>query len=37
MNPRGISYFRDLEKNDFKSAGAEEFVVEMQKLHNQIK
>jgi hypothetical protein len=37
MNPRGVSELRDLEKNEFRSVGAEDFVAEMQKLHNQIK
>jgi hypothetical protein len=37
MNPRGVSELRDLEQNEFRSVGAEDFVAEMQKLHNQIK
>jgi hypothetical protein len=37
MNPRGVSELRDLEQNEFRSAGAEDFAAEMQKLHNQIK
>jgi hypothetical protein len=28
---------RDLEKNEFRSVGAEDFAAEMQELHNQIK
>jgi hypothetical protein len=37
MNSRGVSELRDLEQNEFRSTRAEEFTVEMQKLHNQIK
>jgi hypothetical protein len=37
MNPRGVSDLRNLEQNEFISGGAEDFAVEMQKLHNQIK
>jgi hypothetical protein len=37
MNPRGVSELRDLEKSEFRSAGAEDFTAEMQELHNQIK
>jgi hypothetical protein len=29
MNPRGVSKLRYLEKSEFKSAGAEDFIVEM--------
>jgi hypothetical protein len=37
MKPRGVSELRDLEQNEFRSTGAEDFAAEMQKLHNQIK
>jgi len=37
MHPRGVSKLRDLEKHEFKSAGAEDFAAEMQELHNKIK
>jgi hypothetical protein len=37
MNPRGVSKLIYLEQNEFISVGAEDFAVEMQKLHNQIK
>jgi hypothetical protein len=37
MKPRGVSELRDLEQSEFRSAGAEDFTAEMQKLHNQIK
>jgi hypothetical protein len=37
MHPRGISELRDLKHDEFRSAGAEDFVAEMQKLHDQIK
>jgi hypothetical protein len=37
MNPRGVSELRDLKQSEFRSAGAEDFAVEMQELHNQIK
>jgi hypothetical protein len=37
MHPRGISELRDLEKNEFKSVGVEDFATKMQELHNKIK
>jgi hypothetical protein len=37
MQPRGISELRDLGQNEFRSAGAEDFAAEMQKLHGEIK
>jgi hypothetical protein len=37
MQPRGVSELRDLEQNEFRSAGAEDFAVEMQELHGKIK
>jgi hypothetical protein len=37
MKPRGVSELRDMEKNEFRSTGVEDFAAEMQKLHNQIK
>jgi hypothetical protein len=37
MQPRGVSKLRDLEQGEIKSAGAQDFVAEMQKLHNKIK
>jgi hypothetical protein len=37
MNPRGVLELRDLEQNEFRSAGAKDFVAEMKKLHNHIK
>jgi hypothetical protein len=37
MHPRGISELRDLGQDEFRSAGAEDFAAEMQKLHDQIK
>jgi hypothetical protein len=37
MNLRGVSEFRDLKKSKFRSVGAEDFIAEMQELHNQIK
>jgi hypothetical protein len=33
MNPRGFVELRDLKKSEFRSVGAEDFVVEMQELH----
>jgi hypothetical protein len=37
MNPRGIFELRDLGQAKFQSAGVEDFIVEMHKLHEQIK
>jgi hypothetical protein len=37
MNPRGVSELTDLEQNEFRSTGAEDFAAEMHELHNQIK
>jgi hypothetical protein len=37
MNPRGVSELRDMENSEFRSAGAEGFIAEMEELHNQIK
>jgi hypothetical protein len=37
MQPRGLSELRDLEQSDIRSAGAEDFAAEMQKLHSQIR
>jgi hypothetical protein len=36
MHPRGISKLRDLEENEFRSAGEEYFSAEMQELHSKI-
>jgi hypothetical protein len=37
MKLRGVSNLRDLEHSEFRSAGDEDFIAEMQELHNQIK
>jgi hypothetical protein len=37
MQPRGLFELRDLEKNEFRSVGAEYFAAEMQELHSKIK
>jgi hypothetical protein len=37
MKPRGVSELRDLEQSDIISVGAEDFAVEMQNLHSQIR
>jgi hypothetical protein len=37
MQLRGVSKLRDLEQNEFRSAGVEDFAVEMQELHSKIK
>jgi hypothetical protein len=37
MHPRGASHLRNLEKNEFRSVGAEDFAAEMQELHSKIK
>jgi hypothetical protein len=37
MQPRGVSNLRDLGQSEIRSTGEEDFVVEMQKLHSQIK
>jgi hypothetical protein len=37
MKPRGVSKLRDLGQSEIRSVGAEDFVVEMQRLHSQIR
>ena len=37
MQPRGVSELRDLEQGEIKRIEAEDFVVEMQKLHSVIR
>jgi hypothetical protein len=37
MHPSGVSELRDLEQSEIRSAGEEDFVAEMQRLHIQIK
>jgi hypothetical protein len=37
MYPRVVSELRDLEKNEFRSAGGEYFATKMQELHSNIK
>ena len=37
MQPRGVSELRDLEKNEFRSAGEKDFETKMQELHSKIK
>jgi hypothetical protein len=37
MQPRGLFELRDLEQGEIRSIGAEDFAVEMEKLHSQIK
>jgi hypothetical protein len=37
MHPRGVFELRDLDQNEFRSVGAEDFAAEMQELHNKIK
>jgi hypothetical protein len=37
MQPRGVSELRDLGQSEIRSAGAEDFAAEMQKLHRQIR
>jgi hypothetical protein len=37
MQPRGVFELRDLEQNEIRSVGAEDFAAEMKKLHSQIR
>jgi hypothetical protein len=37
MQPRGLFELRDLEQNEFMSAGVEDFAVEMHEIHSEIK
>jgi hypothetical protein len=37
MKPKGVSKLRDLGEGDIRSVGVEDFIVEMQRLHGQIK
>jgi hypothetical protein len=37
MHPRGVSELKDSEKNEFRSASAEDFAEGMKELHIRIK
>jgi hypothetical protein len=37
IQPRWIKYFRDLNQDEFRSARAEDFGVEMKKLHDRVR
>jgi hypothetical protein len=37
IQPRGIRELRDLNQDEFKSAGVEDFATEMQKLHDRVR
>ena len=37
IQPRGIIELRDLNQDEFRSAGAEDFETEMQKLHDRVR
>jgi hypothetical protein len=37
MQPRGVSELRDLGQSEIRSAGAEDFAAEMQRLHSHIR
>lgn len=37
MHPRDVSELGDLEKNEFRSVGAEYFEAEIQELHSKVK
>jgi hypothetical protein len=37
IQPRGITELRDLNQDEFISARVDDFVVEMQKLHDRVK
>jgi hypothetical protein len=37
IQPRGITELRDLNQDEFRSAGAEDFETEMQKLHDRVR
>jgi hypothetical protein len=37
IQPRGISKLRDLSQDEFRSARAEDFAAEMQKLHDRVR
>jgi hypothetical protein len=37
IQPRGVYELRELEQSEIRSTGAGYFVVEMQKLHSQIR
>jgi hypothetical protein len=37
VQPRGLFKLRDLEKSEFKSAGVEDFPIELQEFHSKIK
>jgi hypothetical protein len=37
MQPRGVFELRDLEQSEIRTIGAQDFAVEMQKIHNHIR
>jgi hypothetical protein len=37
MKPRGVSELKDVEQDEFKSAGAEDFAEAMKELHSRVK
>jgi hypothetical protein len=37
MNLRGVYELKDSEKNEFRSASAEDFAEAMKELHNRVK
>ena len=37
IQPRGITELRDLNQDEFRSAGAEDFAAEMQKRHDRVR
>jgi hypothetical protein len=37
IQPRGITELRDMNQDEFRSAGAEDFTAEMQKLHDRVR
>jgi translation initiation factor IF-1 len=37
IQPRGITELRDLNQDEFRSVGVEDFATEMQKLHDRVR
>jgi hypothetical protein len=37
IQPRGITELRDMNQDEFRSVGAEDFAIEMKKLHDRVR
>jgi hypothetical protein len=37
IQPRGITDLRDINQDEFRSVGEEDFAIEMKKLHDRVR